>query len=342
MGEEGLLGLSLPAEHGGLVGNYLSIAVVGEALLGRGHNPGIVLSWLLHNAVARFLILGFGDQRQQDTYLRRLASGEITAALAISEPGRGAHPKHIETSANRQGDSYVLRGEKSYLTNGPIADLFIVIAATEIDEGRRRFSSFLVSKDAAGLSLTEPMHLDFLRPSPHGGIILSDCAVPMSALLGKEGHAYEEMVKPFRALEDGLMMGPMVGAMGSQVEFLTKHLREQDLDSPNELKQDLGELQSLLDTLRILAYETAGMLDSSVQHPEFPSLLISFRNLSTQFQDRFEHLMDIVGIEKDHELRRFTKDLVVGGGMGRKVALNRQRRLGERLLSGKESDEFMS
>jgi acyl-CoA dehydrogenase len=340
MGEENLLGINIPAEYGGLGGNSLSIAVAGEMLTQKGHNLGIAVSWLIHHAVSRFLIMDFGNKRQHEMYLNKLASGRITASIAVSEPKRGAHPKYIETSANRQGDSFVLNGEKTYLTNGPIADLFIVIGITEVSGGKKSFTAFIVPKETEGLSLTEPMKLDFFRPAPHGGIVLSRCLVPASNILGKEGFAYENMVKPFRDMEDALMMGPLVGGIEIQFEVLLSLIVKQGIDKTDDLKKDLGKLQSIIHTLRIIAYEAASMVDSSVKHPEFLSLLVSFRDLSRQFQDIFELLINSAGIEYNTDLHRITNDMIHGTGMGKNIARIKLKKIGEKRLSGKEYDEL--
>ena len=340
MGEEKLLGLGLSKEYGGLGGNCLSIVVAGEALTRRGHNMGIAVSWLLHNAVSRFMIMGFGNQKQRDTYLSSLAVGETIPSIAVSEPGRGAHPKNLDTSGQISGDCYVLKGEKTYLTNGPIADLFIVVAVTGMAGGRKRFTAFLVPKDTEGLSLTEPMKLDFLRPAPHGGIVLSHCSVPRSNILGREGSAYEEMVKPFREQEDVLMLGPMVGYMEWQLELLPNLIEKYCVESTDDVKKDLGELQSIVHTLRIITYEAASMLDSFDEHPELISLLISFRSLTKVFQSLLESFIKRTGIEQDTHLQSIINEFAYSVNMGKNVALIKQKKMGEMLLSRKEDDEF--
>lgn len=118
MGKQGLLGLGIPKEYGGLGGNYVSIATAGESLMRSGHNMGITISWLIHCVVSRFLILGFGTTEQHNTYLPELASGKITASIAVSEPGSGAHPKRLQTIAYHRGGIYTLQGEKSYDRRG--------------------------------------------------------------------------------------------------------------------------------------------------------------------------------------------------------------------------------
>ena len=196
MGQGGLLGVSIPELYGGLGEHYLAIVLAGETLVARGHNMGIALSWLIHSAVAHYLIQGFGNKNQHDQYLGRMVKGQITGSIAVSEPGTGAHPKHLKTEAHLQGNDYILNGEKAYLTNGPIADLFVVIALTGKVETQKNFTAFLVPKDAPGLTVTQPMDLDFLRPSPHGGIKLDNCSVPIENILGEKDYAYEDIVNP--------------------------------------------------------------------------------------------------------------------------------------------------
>lgn len=332
MGRESLLGLSLPARYGGLGENYLAMTITGETLVARGHNMGLMLSWLTHLMVARFLILGFGNKSQRDEFLPKLAGGQITASIAASEPGAGAHPKHLKTTAFPQGDDYVLNGEKTYLTNGPIADLFVVFALTGDDGARKSFTAFLVPRDTAGLTVTNQMKVGFLRPSPHSGIKLKNCSVPASNILGKKDVAYEDMVKPFRELEDVLLMGPIVGGLTWQLEIVLDLVRKQCISLNHKLKEDLGQLQSLAHSLRILAYEAAAMLDSKRNHPEFISILLAFRPLFQDTQSFLTHFIAKWGIKGGIDLDHITDDLCRTIEIGKNVAKIKQRRLGEHLL----------
>jgi len=336
MGRENLLGLCIPANHGGGGGNYLEMAVAGEALVARGHNLGLAVSWLIHHAVARFLVLGFGNKDQKAELLPKMATGQITACLAASEPGTGTHPRRMKTSARFSGGYYILNGEKAYLTNGPIAELFVVFAVTGENDGKKRITAFLVPKDAPGLSLTGPMDLDFLRPSPHCGIKLENCSVPPSAVLGQRDTAYEDMIKPFRELEDTLMMGPVAGGMVRQLEVLTSLVRDQKISISDELKEDLGRFQSLIHTLRIMAYEAAGMLDSDKSHPEFLPILLAGRALSKDAQAILKGLVDESHVIPDDSFEYVTHDIRRGTQIAQNVAKIKQRKLGERVLSGGE------
>ena len=185
----------------------------------------MALSWLYQQLVARFLLQGFGTQEQRQC-LKLMAQGRLAASLAVSEPGHGGHPKFLSTDAKRDGSAYILNGEKTYLTNGPIAGLFIVVAATGSGETRKQFTAFLVDREATGLTVTPPLALPFLKPAPHGGIRLSDCRVAEEAILGERDKAYEEFVIPFGQIEEMVMAGAVAGGMAAQAEILTDLLRQ--------------------------------------------------------------------------------------------------------------------
>lgn len=335
MSQEKLLGVGIPQEYGGMGGNYLSIAVAGEAMVRRGHNMGLAVSWLMHELISRFVILKFGNSRQKNKYLPEFANGELIASFAISEPGVGAHPKYLKTVAHEEGNGYVLSGEKYYLTNGPIADLFLVGAITGVKDSRKQFTVFIVPKGTTGLLLTEPMKLSFLHPSPHGGIVLRDCAVPSANILGKKGSAYDDIIVPFGELESILSMGPVVGGMKEELELLVNAIREQRIRADDDLKNGLGELKSLADTLNIMAYEAANMLDSDTTHPELHSVLLCSRNMAIRFQSQLDAIMSQANIKSDVELSLLANDLDHIVNMRTNTMAIKQRKLGESLLSGK-------
>ena len=125
---------------------------------------------------------------QKERYLPRRAGS--TPCFAVSEPGAGAHPKHLKTEAVRDGDHYIVNGKKAYLTNGPISDLILLMAITGVEEGRKQYSIFLVPRETPGIEETEGVKIDFLKPSCHCGMRFTDVRVPADALLGPEGDAF--------------------------------------------------------------------------------------------------------------------------------------------------------
>jgi len=335
MADEGLLGIGIAREYGGTGGRFLDITVTGEALARSGHNMGISLSWVIHNVISRYFISEFGNKEQQDEMLPLLAKGYITASIAISEPGSMAHPKHLRTEGVLHDTSYVINGCKSFLTNGEIADLFIVLAITGYEGNKKRFTSFIIPKETEGIAVTKHIPLDFLRPSPHCEIRLTNCLVSVSHILGEEGTAYDLMAKPFREIEEVCLMGPIIGGMKFQIELLTGLIRDGDLAPSDKLKGGLGELAHTIDTLLIISLEAASMLDSKEKHPEFLSLLLSFRTIANRFQSLLKDLHSLSGGRESRELAVLTKDLIQSINIADYVATIKKQRMGEDLLRRK-------
>jgi alkylation response protein AidB-like acyl-CoA dehydrogenase len=265
-----------------------------------------------------------------------LAKGDKSASIAISEPGSMAHPRHMKTTATRRGGDYVINGHKSFLTNGQIADIFIVLTVTGSDGDKKQFTSFLIPKETPGTAVTRHISLGFLRPSPHCEIELANCAVPASNMLGKDGTAYETMAKPFREIEEVCLMGPIIGGMQRQMELLIDGIREGQTYPPtDELRGNLGALRYTVDTLRVIAFEAASMLDSRKNYPEFPSLLLSFRAIANRFESLLRDLRAPSNREDGDDLAVLTKDLIESINIADHVAAIKTKKMGEELLKGK-------
>ncbi len=339
MASAGMLGVSIPRKYGGRGGGYAAVVAAGEGFVESGHNVGLALSWVIHQVASRFFIHGFGTEGQRERYLPALAEGTATASIAISEPGVGAHPKNLKTSAAPEGGGYLLEGEKSYLTNGPIADLFIVFAVTGESNGRKEYTAFLVPKDTPGLSLTEPLKLDYLRPSPHCGITIDSCRVRAADVLGEVGSAYRKMAVPFRDLEDALLMGAVIGGMKAQMEFLVAAFMDAAVPATDGIKTELGALDFLARTMRVCAYQAARMIDNGMDTEAYQPLLLSLRYLAGDFQSHVERLAGVAGLSGQGEFKALTTDVGKIVGIAGNVALIKQKKLGERLLYQKVRHE---
>lgn len=333
MGKEGLLGLGIPREYNGSGGNALSISLAAHALVKNGNNLGIVLSWLLHQLSARYILDKFATKEQKEEYLPKLASGDITACFAVSEPKTGAHPKYIKTLAEEHQDAFTLNGEKTYLTNGPIADIFIIIAVTGIDSGKKQFSAFIVPKNSKGLELSEPIKIPFFRPAPHGGIILHDCSIPKSSLIGNKDTIYEDLVLPFRDTEDALMMGAVTGALEKQIILLAELFKKNNIKANEFLKMELGKLKTMLDMSKFISYEAAKIVDSDIDCPEKTSLLLYFRNLAKDYHVQIEIILKNAKLKKSGLLEILTNELAASASLGGNAVKIKQMRLGASLFS---------
>ena len=321
MAQDGLFKIGIDEFYGGSGGGYLNLTEAAEALVKNGYNMGIATSWLYQQIVARFLIAGFGSADQKRQYLPEMARGELIASFAVSEPQRGAHPKYITTAAVKDESFYILNGEKTYLTNGPIAQLFIVIAVTA--EGKQRgFTAFLVPRKAAGLEVGPPLNLNFLKPSPHGSIVLNNCRLPDTAILGKEGTAYREMVIALGEIEDIVMMGTAAGAMAAELSLLISATGGDNIASTELLKGKRGEQEAALQTIRTIVYTAAQRLDQGEAHSA--SQAISFMNLTAEFQTNMDAIINYWNLHIDARYNYLRSDLTVMMAFKKKITLLRQ------------------
>lgn len=258
-GAAGLFTLALPAAHGGAGGDFRALAGVAEAMVAAGGNMGVVLSWLSHQLISGMHIAGQGTPVQQAQYLPALAQGALTPCLAVSEPGAGGHPKHLATTAVADGDAVVLNGRKVYLTNGPLADLFLVLAVSGERAGRKQFSVYLLPRDTSGLRLTEGVAVNFLKPSPHCGLELTDCRLPADSRLGPAGEAMAAISLPMRQAEDALFAASAAGALSHAAGLLAADGRAGWTDAETA---ELGRLVAAAAGLGALARQAAAQLDA--------------------------------------------------------------------------------
>ncbi len=329
MAQHRLFGLGIDPAYGGQGKNARTISEAGRVLVEAGGNLGIALSWLIHEMTARWFIMGFGSSKQKASYLPRLAGGKMTACFAVSEPEYGAHPKYLSTEADCIQGRYRINGEKTYLTNAPMAGLFIVIAVTKKTESKKGFTAFLVPRDTPGLTLTDPMELPFLRPSPHGGILLRNCRVEADAVLGYLNTAYETMVRPFRELEDTMMMGPASGGMAFQLAQVARLIHEQKIAADDGLVSELGELRCAADALAALAKAGATMLDPQEKDQTGPgSIVLFFKKQAADFQSRLQQVLENAKIEPDIGLKQMRQDITAALGIAQKVSALKLGRIG--------------
>jgi acyl-CoA dehydrogenase len=299
--------------------SYLSIArekaalVERTGLLGEGRAG--------RQMVARFFIEGFGTAEQRAAWLPHLAS------VAISEPRVGALPKLLTTRAEKLTDGYSIFGEKAWVTNGPLAAAFIVFAVTSIEDGRKRYSAFLVPRDTPGLSIDEAPEYRALAPSRHCGLKLDGCRVPRSAVLGSLGAAYETMALPFRDVEDAVGTFGLLGAF----RFLLSRFAQLGGTS-DEAVLPLGRLVSLTAVFAETAEAVVAALDAG-ELARRGAALVGLRVLAMDIVQRARAFRDAFGPAADGAIERAFGDLDVSLSVARGPRQARQQRLGSELIA---------
>ena len=185
LGELGCCGMLIPEEYGGTATDTVTYAVMIEEVARVCASTAVTLS--VTNSVAAAPILRHGTEAQKKKYLPRLAHGEILGGFCLTEPGTGSDAAGIQTRAVRDGDSYVINGTKSWVTNGGVSGVYVVFAKTDPAAGSRGVTAFLVEPSFPGFRVSRYEDKMGLRLSRSAEIVFEDCRVPAENLLGVEG-----------------------------------------------------------------------------------------------------------------------------------------------------------
>lgn len=185
-GEAGLLCPTMPEEYGGSATDFRYNAIIDEELSYAGSAAGIILQ----NDVAADYLLNFGSTELKKTWLPGMISGEVISAIAMTEPGAGSDLQGILTTAKHDGDSYIINGSKTYVTNGQNSDVVIVVARTEPDAGAKGFSLILVESDREGFSRGRNLDKIGQHSTDTSELFFQDVRVPLTNCIGLENQGF--------------------------------------------------------------------------------------------------------------------------------------------------------
>lgn len=207
-GEAGMLCSHIPEEYGGMAADFLYSAVVIEEQARLGLT-GVGFS--LHSDIAAPYILHYGSEEQKQHYLPKMVSGEVVTAIAMTEPGTGSDLQGVKTTAVLDGDEYVINGSKTFITNGWLADMVIVVAKTDPKGGAKGISLFLVDASTPGFSKGKRLEKVGMKAQDTSELFFQDVRVPKGNLLGKEGMGFIYLMQELP--QERLTVG--VGAIAS-------------------------------------------------------------------------------------------------------------------------------
>lgn len=259
--EFGIHGLPVPGCYGGQGAEPLRIAMAMEALGYGCRDNGLIFSINAHMWSCQIPILQFGTEDQKRRYLPSLCNGSLIGVQGMTEPDSGSDAFALSTKAEQLEDHFILNGSKTFITNGPIADLFVVFAATQPQRGFAGISAFLVERNASGLSVGEPLAKMGLRTAPMSELHFSNLAVPADQMLGVPGGGMA-VFNTSMDWERSFILASAVGTMQRQVERCIQRARTRE-----QFGQAIGKFQSVsnkvvdmkvrLETARLLLYQLA-------------------------------------------------------------------------------------
>ena len=208
MAELGFMGLPYDKKYGGAGSDVLSYAIAVEELSRVDGGAGVILS--AHTSLGTYPIEAFGTEEQKKKYMVPLAKGEKLGAFGLTEPNAGSDAGGTETTAVLEGDHYVLNGGKIFITNAPVADIYIVFAVTTPNIGTHGISAFIVEKGYEGFEFGDHYDKMGIRSSSTAELIFNDVKVPAENLLGKEGQGFKIAMSTL----DGGRIGIAAQALG--------------------------------------------------------------------------------------------------------------------------------
>jgi len=297
----GLFGLSIPKEYGGLGLSTLGEILVYEELTKT--NACFRSRIGTSNSIGSMGILFDGTEDQKQKYLPRIASGEYTAAFALTEPDAGSDAGNIKCSAVLEGGQWILNGTKQFITNGDCADVITTIAVTDEDKrARGGFTAFIIEKDISGLSVSPPDRKMGLKGSHTNELVFRNCRVPQENVIGGASMVGQGFKTAMRVLDKGrLTMGACaLGASQKLQENCLAHIKHliksgKSRDDLQAAQFSLADMTTEIFAARRMLYDTARLRDTGKNVTHEASMVKLF---CTEMASRIaDWAMDIFGDE---------------------------------------------
>jgi len=278
MGELGFLGLHYPEEYGGEGGDYLCGVILAEEMQ-RCNNGGVALAIGVQTDMVAPLLFKVGNEEQKQTYLRAALKGEKIGALGISEPDAGSDVASIRTSAEKDGDHFIINGTKTFITNGERCDFVCLVARMKGTKGTQGVTLFIVDRDTPGFSVSRKLDKVGMRSSDTAELIFEDCRVSAKYMLGEEGKGFYHIMWE---LQLERLFGAVSTLEGARLcmEDTLKYVKQREqfgrpLSKFQAICHRLANMATELEASRQLSYYTADLINKG----EYPVKEISMAKL---------------------------------------------------------------
>ena len=235
MGSLGLLGITIPDAYGGSGMGYLAHAIAMEEISRASASVG--LSYGAHSNLCLNQIRLNGTEEQKQHYLPKLCSGEHIGALAMSEPSAGSDVVSMRLQATREGDHFVLNGNKMWITNGPDADVYVIYAKTDADAGSKGITAFIVERNTPGFSRSPKLDKLGMRGSNTCELVFEDCRIDTSQVLGEIGSGVKVLMSGLD-YERAVLSGGPVGILQACLDTVLPYVHDRE-----QFGQPIGEFQ---------------------------------------------------------------------------------------------------
>src|SRR5690554_885848 len=321
MGELGFLGGRYPEEVGGIGGDVWHTAVLAEEMPRCGM-AGLTMGVLVQSDMATPIINEVGTPAQKEEFLAPAVRGEKIAALEVSEPGAGSDVAGIRTQAKKDGDDYIISGQKTWITNGTRANFVTLAARTDMDNRYGGVSLFLVPTDTPGFSVGKKLEKIGNHCSDTAELFFDECRIPKRYLLGEEGHGFYYIMQNFQGER---LVGALTGVAGAQLvldetkEYCReRHAFGKPLMGFQVTRHNIVEMETELEACRTLSYHAADLYNRGLAaQREISMAKLMVGESSMRVIDRCLQLYGGMGYVEEGPVARRWRDarlLSIGGG----------------------------
>jgi alkylation response protein AidB-like acyl-CoA dehydrogenase len=320
LGELGFLGILFPEEYGGAGLGYLEFEIIIEELA--RVDPSIALSVAAHNGLCTNHIYKFCNEEQRKKYVPDLASGKKIGAWALTEPSSGSDASGLLTTAEKDGDSYILNGSKNFITHGTYGETAVVMAITDKNKGKKGISAFILEKDTPGFIVGKKENKLGMRSCETSQLAFENCKVPAENLIGEEGMGF---IQSLQILEGGrisiasLSVGLAQGCLDESVKYANE--REQfgkPLSKFQATQFKFSDMQTNIEAARMLTLRAAYMKDKGVPNRKEAAIAKLFASeIAEKAASEAVQIHGGYGFIKEYPVEKYYRDvklLTIGEG----------------------------
>ena len=308
----GLMGIPYGKEYGGVGGDALTYALCMEELSRVDASVGITIS--VHTSLCCSCLAEYGSEEQKQTFLRPLVDGSKVGCFGLTEPSAGTDAGGALTTADRDGDFYVLNGQKVFTTNSGFADTFIIFALTnKALGGVKGLSAFVVDRDTPGLTVSKEIPRMGIRAASNCEVALMDVRVPADRLLGKEGLGYKIAMGALAGGRIGIgaqAVGIAQGAIDETVKYVKDRVQfGRSISKFQNTQFMLAEMQTRVDAARLLVYRAAASKDAGDSYSDQAAMAKLFASeTAREVTWRAVQLFGGYGYTRDYPVERMMRD----------------------------------
>lgn len=311
MAELGLTGIPWPEEYGGIGSDFLAYAIAVEELSRVCASTGVTLS--AHTSLAGWPIFKFGTEEQKQKYLKPMAQGKKIGAYCLTESGSGSDAGGMKTMARKEGDHYVLNGSKIFITNGGVAEIYVVFATTDPESKHKGTTAFIVESNFSGFKVGKKEKKMGIRSSPTTEIIFEDCIVPQENVLGEEGQGFKIAMMTLDGGRNGIAaqaVGIAQGALDAAVSYAKERVQfGKPIIANQGISFKLADMATNIEAARLLTYQAAWLESVGLPYGKASAMAKLFAgDTAMKVTTEAVQVFGGYGYTKDYPVERFMRD----------------------------------